>query len=84
MDEVSYHKVNKMDEEMKDFVGYRKARTTPAIPVPMLPAWANSVEMGVLLLNTFIVLLGVLISFTMVDVSSPDGSSILSFFGKKC
>jgi len=84
VDEVSYHKVNKMDEEMKDFVGYRKARTTPAIPVPMLPAWANSVEMGVLLLNTFIVLLGVLISFTMVDVSSPDGSSILSFFGKKC
>jgi len=73
-----------MDEEMKDFVGYRKARTAPAIPVPVLPAWANSVEMGVLLLNTFIVLLGVLISFTMVDVSSPDGSSILSFFGKKC
>ena len=73
-----------MDEEMKDFVGYRKARTAPAIPVPVLPAWANSVEMGVLLLNTFIVLLGVLISFTMVDVSSPDGSTILSFFGKKC
>ena len=73
-----------MDEEMKDFVGYRKARTTLAIPVPMLPAWANSVEMGVLLLNTFIVLLGVLISFTMVDVSSPDGSTIMSFFGKKC
>ena len=73
-----------MNEEMKDFVGYRKARTTPAISVPMLPAWANSVEMGVLLLNTFIVLLGVLISFTMVDVSSPDGSTIMSFFGKKC
>lgn len=73
-----------MDEEMKDFVGYRKARTAPAIPVPVLPAWANSVEMGVLLLNTFIVLLGVLISFTMVDVSSPDGSSIMAFFGKKC
>ena len=73
-----------MDEEMKDFVGYRKARTAPAIPVPVLPAWANSVEMGVLLLNTFIVLLGVLISFTMVDVSSPDESAILSFFGKKC
>ena len=73
-----------MDEEMKDFVGYRKARTAPAVPVPMLPAWANSVEMGVLLLNTFIVLLGVLISFTMVDVSSPDGSTILAFFGKKC
>ena len=84
MDEVSYHKVNKMDEEMKDFVGYRKARTAPAIPVAVLPAWANSVEMGVLLLNTFIVLLGVLISFTMVDVSSPDGSTIMSFFGKKC
>ena len=73
-----------MDEEMKDFVGYRKARTAPAIPVPVLPAWANSVEMGVLLLNTFIVLLGVLISFTMVDISSPDGSTIMSFFGKKC
>ena len=73
-----------MDEEMKDFVGYRKTRTAPAIPVPVLPAWANSVEMGVLLLNTFIVLLGVLISFTMVDVSSPDGSSIMAFFGKKC
>ena len=73
-----------MDEERKDFVGYRKARTAPAIPVPMLPAWANSVEMGVLLLNTFIVLLGVLISFTMVDISSPDGSTIMSFFGKKC
>jgi len=76
--------VNKMDEEIKDFVGYRKVRTAPAIPVPVLPAWANSVEMGVLLLNTFIVLLGVLISFTMVDVSSPDGSTIMSFFGKKC
>ena len=73
-----------MDEEMKDFVGYRKARTAPAIPVPMLPAWANTVEMGVLLLSTFIVLLGVLISFTMVDVSSPDGSTIMSFLGKKC
>ena len=73
-----------MDEEMKDFVGYRKTRTAPAIQVPMLPAWANSVEMGVLLLNTFIVLLGVLISFTMVDVSSPDGGSIMSFLGKKC
>ena len=73
-----------MDEEMKDFVGYHKSRTPAAIPVPMLPAWANSVEMGVLLLNTFIVLLGVLISFTMVDVSSPDGSTIMSFFGKKC
>jgi hypothetical protein len=72
-----------MDEEMKDFVGYRKARTAPAVPVPMLPAWANTVEMGVLLLNIFIVLLGVLISFTMVDVSSPDGS-IMSFLGKKC
>ena len=73
-----------MDEEMKDFVGYRKARTAPAVAVPMLPAWANTVEMGVLLMNTFIVLLGVLISFTMVDVSSPDGSSIMAFFGKKC
>ena len=73
-----------MDEEMKDFVGYRKTRTAPAIPVPMLPAWANSVEMGVLLLNTCIVLLGVLISFTMVDVSSPDGSAIMTFLGKKC
>ena len=73
-----------MNEEMKDFVGYRKARTPPASPIAMLPAWANSVEMGVLLMNTFIVLLGVLISFTMVDVSSPDGSSIMAFFGKKC
>jgi len=73
-----------MDEEMKDFVGYRKARTAPAIPVPRLPAWVNSVEMGVLLLNTCIVLLGVLISFTMVDVSSPDGSAIMTFLGKKC
>tara|TARA_Y100000815_G_scaffold47283_1_gene38709 strand:+ start:131 stop:382 length:252 start_codon:yes stop_codon:yes gene_type:complete len=73
-----------MNEEMKDFVGYRKARTPPASPIAMLPAWANSVEMGVLLMNIFIVLLGVLISFTMVDVSSPDGSSIMAFFGKKC
>jgi len=73
-----------MNEEMKDFVGYCKARTPPASPIAMLPAWANTVEMGVLLLNTFIVLLGVLISFTMVDVSSPDGSAIMSFFGKKC
>ncbi len=75
-----------MDEELKDFVVYRKARTAPAVPVPMLPAWANTVEMGVLLLNTFIVFLGVLISFTIADVSSPDtdGSLILSFFGKRC
>ena len=73
-----------MNEEMKDFVGYRKARTPPASPIAMLPAWVNSVEMGVLLMNTFIVLLGVLISFTMADVSSPDGSSIMAFFGKKC
>ena len=78
--------MKKMDEEMKDFDGYRKARTAPAVSVPMLPAWANTVEMGVLLLNTFIVLLGVLISFTIADVSSPDtdGSLILSFFGKRC
>ena len=73
-----------MNEEMKDFVGYRKARTPSASPIAMLPAWANTVEMGVLLMNTFIVLLGVLISFTMADVSSPDGSAIMSFFGKKC
>ena len=73
-----------MNEEMKDFVGYRKARTPPASPIAMLPAWANSVEVGVLLMNTFIVLLGVLISFTMVDVSSPDGSAIMTFLGKKC
>jgi len=86
MEQGVYHKVKKMDEEMKDFVGYRKARTAPAVSVPMLPAWANTVEMGVLLLNTFIVLLGVLISFTIADVSSPntDGSLILSFFGKRC
>ena len=73
-----------MNEEMKDFVGYHKARTPPASPIAMLPAWANTVEMGVLLMNIFIVLLGVLISFTMADVSSPDGSSIMAFFGKKC
>ena len=73
-----------MNEEMKDFVGYRKARTPSASPIAMLPAWANTVEMGVLLLNTVIVLLGVLISITMVDVSSPDGSAIMSFLGKKC
>tara|TARA_B100000586_G_C20088257_1_gene418758 strand:+ start:150 stop:404 length:255 start_codon:yes stop_codon:yes gene_type:complete len=84
MEQGVYHKVKKMDEEMKDFVGYRKARTAPA--VPMLPVWANTVERGVLFLNIFIVLLGVLISFTIADVSSPDadGSLILSFFGKRC
>jgi len=73
-----------MDQEMKDFVGYRKTRTPPAVPIAMLPAWANTVERSVLLLNTSIVILGVLIGLIISDFSSPttEGSTIASFLGK--
>ena len=69
---------------MKDFVGSRKTRTPPAVPIAMLPAWANTVERSVLLLNTSIVILGVLIGLIISDFSSPttEGSTIASFLGK--
>lgn len=69
---------------MKDFVGYRKTRTPPVVPIAMLPAWANTVERSVLLLNTSIVILGVLIGLIISDFSSPttEGSTIASFLGK--
>ena len=61
-----------MDEEMKDFVGYHKTRTPPAIPIAMLPAWANTVERSVLLLNTSIV---IFINFIFLGEKDqiPDG-----------
>ena len=73
-----------MDEEMKDFVGYHKTRTPPAIPIAMLPAWANTVERSVLLLNTSIVILGVLIGLIVSDFSTPasEGSTIASLLDK--
>ncbi len=71
-------------DEMKNFIGYKKARTFPIneIEESMLPNWANSPQMAILMLNLAIVLLGLVVSLTLSDVTSGQGNSIiLSFFG---
>ena len=67
-----------MDKDMKNFVGYRKERTICATSVPITPSWLT-MEKGVLLINTAIVILGVLMVFMVSDVS--EGPSIASAFG---
>ena len=71
-------------DEMKNFIGYKKARTfhINEIEESMLPNWANSPQMAILMLNLAIVLLGLVVSLTLSDVTSGQGNSIiLSFFG---
>jgi len=71
--------------DMEDFVVYQKARTLPVskIEESLLPSWANSPQMTVLMLNLAIILLGLTVGLTLSDVTSGEGNStILSFFGK--
>ena len=71
-----------MKDDMKDFVGYRKARTPTVSQAPAF-SWGNSMESAVFILNTAIVLLGVVISISLADYTGTgDGSSVMSFFGK--
>lgn len=78
----SKFKVNKMNDDMKDFVGYRKARTPTVSQTPIF-SWGNSMESAVFILNTSIVLLGVVIAISLSEYTgTSDGSSIISFFGK--
>ena len=67
-----------MNQDMKNFVGYRKERTVTATSTPISPSWLT-MEKGVLLINTAIVILGVLMVFMVSDVS--EGPSIASAFG---
>tara|TARA_B110000263_G_scaffold230306_1_gene224732 strand:+ start:828 stop:1034 length:207 start_codon:yes stop_codon:yes gene_type:complete len=67
-----------MDKDMENFVGYRKERTVNAISTPISRSWLT-MERGVLLLNTSIVILGVLMVFIVSDIS--EGPSITSAFG---
>ena len=72
-------------KEMENFVGYQKARILPLnrARVSLLPGWANTPQMAVLMLNLTIILLGLIVSLTVSDVASGEGNStILSFFGK--
>jgi hypothetical protein len=67
-----------MDKDMKNFVGYRKERTINATSAPISPSWLT-MERGVLLLNSSIVILGVLMVFIVSDIS--EGPGITSAFG---
>jgi len=71
--------------DMEDFVVYQKARTLPISKMEesLLPSWANTPQMAVLMLNLTIILLGMTVGLTLSDVTSGEGNSaILSFFGK--
>ena len=67
-----------MNQDMKNFVGYRKERTVNPTSMPISPSWLT-MERGVLLLNTSIVILGVLMVFIVSDIS--EGPGIISAFG---
>ena len=67
-----------MNQDMKNFVGYRKERTVTATSAPISLSWLT-MEKGVLLLNSSIVILGVLMVFIVSDIS--EGPSITSTFG---
>ena len=70
---------------MENFVVYNKARTHPLneMEESLLPDWANTPQMAILMLNLTIILLGLVVSLTLSDVTSGEGNStILSFFGK--
>ena len=71
--------------EMENFVVYQKVRTSPLnkMEESLLPDWANTPQMAILMLNLSIVLLGLIVSLTLSDVTSGEGNStILSFFCK--
>ena len=71
--------------DMEDFVVYQKARTLPISKMEesLLPSWANTPQMAVLMLNLTVILLGLTVGLTLSDVTSGEGNSaILSFFGK--
>ena len=72
------HNSELMDKDMENFVGYRKERTVNAISTPISRSWLT-MERGVLLLNTSIVILGVLMVFIVSDIS--EGPGIISAFG---
>ena len=75
-------KANKMNDDMEDFVGYRKARTPTVSQAPVF-SWGNSMESAVFILNTSIVLLGEVIAISLSEYTGTgDGSSVISFFGK--
>ena len=67
-----------MNKDMENFVGYRKERTVNPTSMPISPSWLT-MERGVLLLNTSIVILGVLMVFIVTDISEEP--SIISAFG---
>ena len=67
-----------MNKDMKNFVGYRKERTVTATSAPISLSWLT-MERGVLLLNSSIVILGVLMVFIVSDIS--EGPNITSAFG---
>ena len=67
-----------MNKDMENFIGYRKERTVNPTSMPISPSWLT-MERGVLLLNTSIVILGVLMVFIVSDISEEPG--IISAFG---
>jgi hypothetical protein len=67
-----------MNKDMKNFIGYRKERTVTATSAPISPSWLT-IEKGVLLLNSSIVILGVLMVFIVSDIS--EGPGMISAFG---
>ncbi len=72
-----------MDDRMKDFVGYRKNRPSSVQKGFTIPEWANSTEMAILTFNLSIILIGLVISGTISDVTTGEGNStLLSFFGR--
>ena len=73
------------DNELKNFRIYKKARISPLNKADesLLPDWANTPQMAILMLNLTIILLGLIVSLTISDVTSGEGNStILSFFGR--
>jgi hypothetical protein len=67
-----------MDKNLKNFVGYRKERTVNATSTSISPN-RLTMERGVLLINTSIVILVVLMVFIVTDISERPG--IISAFG---
>ena len=67
-----------MNKDMENFVGYRKERTVTATSAPISVSWLT-MERGVLLLNSSIVILGVLMVFIVSDIS--EGPGMISAFG---
>ena len=73
------------DDQFKNFKGYKKARISPINKADksLLPDWANTPQMAILMLNLTVILLGLIVSLTISDVTSgEENSTILSFFGR--